>query len=64
MLPSGGASLWDLKRPTAADARLGYFSKILDRMPRANNFYTDASGDGLNYANFQWLLTRERKQHE
>jgi hypothetical protein len=58
MLPPAGAALWDPKRPTAADARLGYFTKILDRMPRANDFYTDASGDGLNYANFQWLLTR------
>src|SRR5688572_3611425 len=58
MLPPGGAGLWDSKRPGPMDARLAYFQKILSRMPRANDFYTDAQGDGLNYANFQWLLTR------
>ena len=57
MLPSSG-DLWDPKRPTAAASQSGYFSKILDRMPRANDFFTDNMGDGLNYANFRWLLTR------
>src|SRR5262249_42642890 len=48
---------WDPKRPAAAAAALGYFSKILQEMPRANNFYAGAN-DGLNTAAFRWLLGR------
>src|SRR5438128_815384 len=53
MLPSGGALLWDPKRPTASAAALGYFSKILKEMPRASNY--EIGGDGLNTATFRWL---------
>ncbi|HET9216132.1 MAG TPA: TonB-dependent receptor [Terriglobia bacterium] len=57
MFPTVG-SIWDSKRPSAAQAQLGYFGKIMARMPRANDFYSDANGDGLNYANFRRLLKR------
>ena len=57
IFPASG-SLWDPQRPSAANAKLGYFSKILERMPHANNFVTDAFGDGLNYAGHKYLLTR------
>ena len=57
MFPQSG-SLWDSKRPNAAQAQLGYFSKILAKMPHANDFITDAFGDGLNYADHKYLLVR------
>ena len=57
MYPAAG-TLWDTKRPTAAQAQLGYFSKILAKMPHANDFVTDAFGDGLNYADHKYLLVR------
>ena len=57
MFPQSG-SLWDSKRPNAAQAQLGYFSKILAKMPHANDFTTDAFGDGLNYADHKYLLVR------
>ena len=53
MLPPSG-SVWDTKRPGAFNSA-GYFAKILEKMPRANDF---TGGDGLNYANFRWLLGR------
>ena len=57
MYPAAG-TLWDTKRPTAAQAQLGYFAKILAKMPHANDFITDAFGDGLNYADHKYLLVR------
>ena len=57
MFPTTG-SLWDTRRPTAAQAQLGYFAKILAKMPHANDFITDAFGDGLNYADHKYLLVR------
>ena len=57
MFPTSG-SLWDTKRPDAAEAKLGYFSKILAKMPHANDFIADAFGDGLNYADHKYLLVR------
>jgi len=57
MFPTAG-TLWDTKRPTAAQAQAGYFSKILAKMPHANDFLTDAFGDGLNYADHKYLLVR------
>ena len=56
MTPPAGASLWDTKRPTATAAALGYFNKVLQEMPRANDWA--AAGDGLNTAAFRWLLKR------
>jgi hypothetical protein len=61
LIPPGAASLWDTKRPTAAAAAQGYFAKLLQKMPRANEFASQAFGstiDGLNTASFRWLLTR------
>jgi hypothetical protein len=61
MSPPGGAPLWDTKRPTASAAALGYFAKLLQKMPRANEFAAQSFGstiDGLNVASFRWLLTR------
>jgi hypothetical protein len=55
MLPTG-AALWDTKRPDATTAALGYFAKLLQEMPRANNFI---GGDGLNVSNFRWLRGRK-----
>jgi len=57
MIPTAG-SLWDTKRPNANQAQLGYFSKILAKMPHANDFVADAFGDGLNYADHKYLLVR------
>lgn len=57
MFPASG-TLWDTKRPNAVQAQLGYFSKILEKMPHANDFLTDAFGDGLNYADHKYLLVR------
>jgi hypothetical protein len=61
MTPPGAAPLWDTKRPTASAAALGYFNKLMQKMPRANEFAQQAFGstiDGLNVASFRWLLTR------
>jgi hypothetical protein len=55
IIPTGNA-LWDTKRPDATAAALGYFAKILQEMPKANNFI---GGDGLNTSNFRWLRGRK-----
>jgi hypothetical protein len=55
--PPAGALLWDPRRPAASAAALGYFRKLLQEMPRANNFQA-GTNDGLNTASFQWLLGR------
>jgi hypothetical protein len=46
--------LWDPKRPAASGAVLGYFNKLMQEMPHANNFESGTS-DGLNTAPFRWL---------
>jgi hypothetical protein len=57
MFPTSGA-LWDTKRPDAVSAKLGYFSKVMNLMPHANEFFSTTNSDGLNYSNFRWLLGR------
>jgi hypothetical protein len=58
LVTSPDAFGWDPMRLGGFN-QAGYFSKLLGEMPLPNDFFDDANGDGLNYANFRWLRGRK-----